>query len=169
MILWTVRACVRLKGRRLRHVLDVHRATVGDELCVGIVNNRIGTGKVVRLDRTVLEMEVTLERMPPLPLPLTLVLALPRPKALRRVLRSVSSLGVKRIILLNAFRVEKSYWQSPFLEQSAMNEQLMLGLEQARDTVRSRGSPVSVVQTLCGRRASGAYRRDRGAPGASLR
>ena len=38
-------------------------------------------------------------------------------------------MGVKRIILLNARRVEKSYWQSPFLEPAAMDEQLMLGLD----------------------------------------
>ena len=44
-------------------------------------------------------------------------------------------MGVKRIILLNARRVEKSYWQSPFLKAEAMNEELMRGLEQARDTV----------------------------------
>ena len=44
-------------------------------------------------------------------------------------------MGAKRIILLNALRVEKSYWQSPYLETEAMTEQLLLGLEQARDTV----------------------------------
>jgi RsmE family RNA methyltransferase len=66
---------------------------------------------------------------------LTLILALPRPKVLRRVLRSVSALGVKKIILLNCFRVEKSFWQSPFLNESSVKEQLILGLEQGRDTV----------------------------------
>ena len=80
-------------------------------------------------------MEVRLDHAPPLPLPLTLILVLPRPKVLRRVLRTASSMGVKRIILLNARRVEKSYWQSPYLEAHAMNEQLLLGLEQARDTL----------------------------------
>ena len=126
---------VRLQGRRLKHVLDVHRAAVGDELVVGVLNGRIGSGKITRLDQTILEMEVRLDREPPRPLPLTLVLALPRPKVLRRVLRSVSSMGVKRLFLLNAFRVEKSFWQSPFLSSEAINEQLCLGLEQARDTV----------------------------------
>ncbi len=126
---------VRLRGRRRRHVLDVHRASVGDELCVGVLNGRIGFGKVTLLDQTVLEMEVRFERTSPPAIPLTLILALPRPKVLRRVLRSVSSLGVKRIVLLNCVRVEKSFWQSPFLNPAAVNEQLTLGLEQARDTV----------------------------------
>jgi RsmE family RNA methyltransferase len=126
---------VRLQGRRFKHVLDVHRASIGDELCVGVLNGQIGYGKVTLLNQTVLEMEVRLERAPPAALPLTLILALPRPKVLRRVLRSVSSLGVKRIILLNCFRVEKSFWQSPFLNESSVKEQLVLGLEQARDTV----------------------------------
>jgi len=44
-------------------------------------------------------------------------------------------LGVKRIILVNAVRVEKSYWQSPFLAPDAIRRQAILGLEQARDTV----------------------------------
>lgn len=126
---------VRLQGRRLKHVLEVHRASVGDELCVGVLNGRTGIGKVVRLDKAVLEMEIRLERLSPVALPMTLILALPRPKVLRRVLRSVSAMGVKRIILLNSFRVEKSYWQSPFLSPETVNEQLVLGLEQARDTV----------------------------------
>lgn len=126
---------VRLRGRRLRHVLDVHRAAVGDELRVGLLGGGIGSGRVLLLTPDVLEMAVSFERAPPSPLPLTLILALPRPKVLRRVLRTAGTMGVKRIILLNARRVEKSYWQSPYLETSAMTEQLLLGLEQARDTV----------------------------------
>ncbi len=76
-----------------------------------------------------------LDQPPPEKLPLTLLLALPRPKMLRRVLQTVSSMGVPRLILLNSYRVEKSFWQTPFLEPAAIREQLILGLEQARDTV----------------------------------
>jgi 16S rRNA (uracil1498-N3)-methyltransferase len=126
---------VRLQGRRLRHVLEVHRAHVGDELCVGLAGSRIGTGWVTLLDRSVLEMEVRLDRTPPPPLPVLLMLALPRPKVLKRVLRSVTALGVKRIVLLNAFRVEKSYWSSPVLGPESLREQMIIGLEQSRDTM----------------------------------
>jgi 16S rRNA (uracil1498-N3)-methyltransferase len=126
---------VSLTGRRLRHVLDVHRASVGDELCVGLLNDRIGMGKVIALGESALEMEVRLERLPPQALPIVLILALPRPKVLRRVLRSAASMGVKKMILLNSFRVEKSYWSSPVLYPESIQEQLILGLEQARDTI----------------------------------
>jgi RsmE family RNA methyltransferase len=124
----------RLSGRRLRHVRAVHRARAGDALAVGMLGGRIGTGTVTQIDDAVLDMDVHLEREPPAALPLTVLLALPRPKVLRRVIFSLAVLGVKRIILVNAARVEKSYWQSPFLERDVINYQLVLGLEQARDT-----------------------------------
>ena len=128
-------ARARITGRRLRHVLEVHRAGVGDELVVGLLGGRIGTGRVTRVDDSLLEMDVRLDRDPPAGLPLTVVLALPRPKVLRRVLHSLSVMGVKRIVLVNAARVEKSYWQTPFLTQEAIHRQLVLGLEQSRDTL----------------------------------
>ncbi len=125
----------RLEGRRLRHIREVHRAAVGDELSVGLAGGLIGAGTVVSVSETAVEMEVRLHRRPPEPLPVTLVLALPRPKVLKRVLIGAASMGVKKIILINSFRVEKSYWQSPVLQADSVGRQLVLGLEQARDTV----------------------------------
>jgi RsmE family RNA methyltransferase len=128
-------AHVRLTGRRLMHVTHVHRAALGDDLVIGVAGGRIGRGVVTRLDRDALEMRVALDRDPPPPLPLTLVLALPRPKVLHRVIAGATSLGVKRIYLVNAWRVEKSYWKSPRLAEENLAMQSVLGLEQARDTV----------------------------------
>jgi 16S rRNA (uracil1498-N3)-methyltransferase len=126
---------VRLSGRRLKHVRDVHRATAGESLVVGIANGRIGRGTITQLDDDALEMNVTLDRDPPAALPLTLILALPRPKVLNRVIAGAASLGIKRIVLINAWRVEKSYWSSPRLAPENLRTQSILGLEQARDTV----------------------------------
>jgi len=129
---------VRLRGRRFAHARDVLRAKPGDELCVGVLNSRIGTGTIISVHTASLDMDVRLDRNPPDKLPLTLVLALPRPKVIRRVLRMVSAMGAGRLILLNCLRVEKSYWQSPLLTPERIREQLILGLEQARDTVLPR-------------------------------
>ena len=124
-----------LSGRRLKHLHEVHRAAAGDSLRVGRLNGLMGTGQLLRLDAEQAELSVALEQSAPGKLPLTLLLALPRPKMLRRVLQTISAMGVPRVVLLNSYRVEKSFWQTPFLEPVAVREQLILGLEQARDTV----------------------------------
>ncbi len=126
---------VRLSGQRLRHVLDVRRAKPGDELSVGLLNGDMGTATVKDISDESLEMDVSLFSPPPPALPLTLILALPRPKMLRRVFFSAGSMGVKKIFLINSYRVEKSYWQSPFISDEHIGQQLVLGLEQAKDTI----------------------------------
>ncbi|WP_122421156.1 16S rRNA (uracil(1498)-N(3))-methyltransferase [Pseudomonas viridiflava] len=126
---------VVLRDRRLTHMQEVHRAEVGDSLRVGRVNGLLGTAELLRLEPREAELRVLLNSQPPAKLPLTLLLALPRPKMLRRVFQTVATMGVPKVILLNSYRVEKSFWQTPFLEPHAIREQLILGLEQARDSV----------------------------------
>ena len=126
---------VILRDRRLTHLQDVHRAESGDSLRVGRVGGLMGKAQILRLESHEAELQISLDQPPPAKLPLTLLLALPRPKMLRRVLQTVASMGVPQLILLNSYRVEKSFWQTPFLEPAAIREQLILGLEQARDTV----------------------------------
>ena len=95
----------------------------------------MGGGTVLELNADVVVLDVAFDREPPPPLPLTLVLALPRPKVLNRVIAASASLGIKRIYLINAWRVEKSYWSSPRVSEANLREQSVLGLEQARDTI----------------------------------
>lgn len=125
----------RLSGRRLQHVQEVHRAVVGESLRVGLLNGLMGSGEIIALSEGALELRYQLDTPPPAKLPLTLVLALPRPKMLKRVLQTVAAMGVARLVLLHSYRVEKSFWATPWLEPEALREQLLLGLEQARDTV----------------------------------
>jgi RsmE family RNA methyltransferase len=126
---------VVLRDRRLTHMLEVQRVAVGDSLRVGRIGGLMGRAEVVRLSASEAELHLSLEQPAPAKLPLTMVLALPRPKMLRRVFQTIASMGVPRLILVNSYRVEKSFWQTPFLEPEAIREQLILGLEQSRDTV----------------------------------
>ena len=123
----------RLQGRRLAHIADIQKAQLGDVLRVGLLNGPVGTGQIVQLGDA-LELELQLDRDPPPALPATLVVALPRPLILKRVLHSATTLGIKKLVLLAARRVERSFWQSRALRPEAIREQLILGLEQARDT-----------------------------------
>ncbi|MEB0044763.1 MULTISPECIES: 16S rRNA (uracil(1498)-N(3))-methyltransferase [unclassified Pseudomonas] len=126
---------VLLHDRRLTHMHEVHRCEVGDSLRVGRIGGLMGSAHVLRLEAGEAELHVTLDQSPPAKLPLTLVLALPRPKMLRRIFQTIATMGVSRVILVNSYRVEKSFWQTPFLDPEAIREQLILGLEQARDCI----------------------------------
>ena len=126
---------VRLKERRYQHIRQVHNAKIGDELRLGMVDGLMGAGTIVALSDHDLELEIQLQHPPPEPLPVTLLLALPRPKMLKRILQSVTALGVKNIYLINSYRVDKSFWNSSLLQGENLREHLLLGLEQAADTI----------------------------------
>lgn len=122
-------------SRRLEHISQIHQIKLGETLKVGLLNGNMGSGLVVFFNETEIQLQVSLTQPPPAPLPVTLVLALPRPKMLKRTLQTISTLGVKKIYLINSYRVEKSYWQTPLLEANAIHEHLLLGLEQGCDTI----------------------------------
>lgn len=102
---------------------------------IGELGAKMGRGVILELtpDEAILSTELT--ESPPVKTPVELVLALPRPKMLRRILRTVAELGVPKLHLINSYRVEKSYWQSPVLEQRVVQDYLVQGLEQCKDTV----------------------------------
>lgn len=125
---------VRLTGRRARHVAEVLRAAPGDRLAAGRIGGGMGTAVVLVVTPQEAVLEVRLDAEPPPPSAVALLVALPRPKILRRVLQAAAAMGIKRLVLLGSYRVEKSYFASPLLEPSAIEEQLRLGLEQGRDT-----------------------------------
>ena len=138
---------VRLTGRRFLHIQDILKAEQSRQLTVGIVNGLMGQGTVVGektfpplfykegVRGSFIELDVKLDQKSPESLPLTLILALPRPPMLKRILFSAAMLGIKKIIILNFNRVEKSLWNSSSLKPQAIEEQLVLGLEQAKDTL----------------------------------
>ncbi len=126
---------VQLRGRRLKHVLEVLRVAEGDQLVVGRCGGAVGTGTITQLSSDALDLHVVLDREPPPPAALTLLMSLPRPSVLSRVIASLTSFGVKRIFLMNSWRVEKSFWHSARLSEESLHEYLVEGLEQAKDTV----------------------------------
>jgi RsmE family RNA methyltransferase len=126
---------VRLGDRRLDHIRKVHRAKVGDTLRVGQIGGMIGNGRVEKLDASGVEISIVLDSKPPEPLPIRLILALPRPKVLNRTIAAAVSMGIRQIDLINAWRVEKAYWDSPRLSEENLRLQALLGLEQAGDTM----------------------------------
>ncbi len=119
---------------QVRHIKEVLKSKVGDTLNVGWLGGNLGRATIVKIDSDhIILDEIILDRKPPSKLNLTVVLALPRPKVLRRLIMDMTALGVNQIIIVNSYRTQKSYWQSPLLER--IDEFVFEGLQQAIDTV----------------------------------
>ncbi len=123
-----------VRGRQLRHLQDILQLNPGESLRVGLINGLHGQAEILEMDAEHALLRPHFDQEPPPALPLTLVLALPRPKMLKRILQTCATLGVKELYLINAYRVEKSYWGSPWLTPEKIEENLLLGLEQGIDT-----------------------------------
>jgi RsmE family RNA methyltransferase len=126
----------RLTGARATHLLDVLRVAPGAQVRVGILDGPRGVGTVKSIDaqaRTVM-LRCTFEpALPPRPA-VDLLLALPRPKVLRRLWAQLAAMGVGQIILTNAERVERNYFDTHILSPEYYRPLLIEGLQQARDT-----------------------------------
>jgi RsmE family RNA methyltransferase len=127
-----------LTDRRLAHARDVLRTALGDALVVGLRGGRRGTATVVEQTPTSISLRCEFGMAPPPRPGVDLIVAIPRPKALKRVIPAVASLGVDRLVLVNAARVEKSYFDAKVLTAQTLEHLVDLGLEQAKDTISPR-------------------------------
>ncbi len=126
-----------LTDRRAEHLVKVLRVQPGDSVRVGIINGPKGKGQVSAVKAKYpfsVSLVVEFKDEPVEPKSIDLILALPRPIMLKRILSQMSALGVGEIHLVNAKRVEKSFWNSNILKDKEYQDHLLQGLEQAVDT-----------------------------------
>jgi RsmE family RNA methyltransferase len=126
---------VRLDGPRAAHMLDVLRAGPGKSLRVGLLNGPCGTAVIEAIDGRSVSVRCTFDEAAPGRSQVDLLLALPRPKVLKRLWAQLAALGVGRIWLTNAEKVERYYFDSHVLASEFYTAQLIEGLQQAGDTL----------------------------------
>lgn len=124
-----------LTDERFQHLTSTLCSKAGDTLRIGEINGLMGTAEVLSIDHSSARLALDLREPPPAKLPLTVILALPRPKMMRRIFRTIAELGIGQLHIINSYRVEKSYWQSPALSEEKIRGYLLDGLQQARDTM----------------------------------
>ncbi len=116
------------------HINQVLNADVGACIKIGEIGGKLGRAVIQSItENAILLKDVQLTEAPPAKLDLTVVLALPRPKVLRRLIMDMTAMGVRDIILVNSYRSQKSYWQSPMLKR--LDEFVLEGLQQGVDTI----------------------------------
>lgn len=121
---------VWLDDGRAAHILDVLGAAPGRSVKTGTVDGPLGSSRLVAVDGRRVCLAPEHERAAPAPW-FDLLLAAPRPKALKRLWPQLAALGVGRVVVLNAFKVEKCYFSSQWLREESYRPLLLEGLCQA--------------------------------------
>lgn len=125
---------VTLTDARAAHLLGVLRVLPGQKVRVGIVDGPLGIATVETAANGAVALRCAFEMAPPPRPAVDVLLAVPRPKVLRRLWAQLAALGVGQIILTNADKVERPYFDTHVLEESCFRPLLIEGLQQARDT-----------------------------------
>ncbi|MCG8457915.1 MAG: 16S rRNA (uracil(1498)-N(3))-methyltransferase [Holophagales bacterium] len=123
-----------LLDRRAEHAIRVLKAAPGDRLRAGILGAGQGTALVLDAGDGRLQVEVRADPSPAPEPEVDLVVGLPRPQVLHRVVQFSASMGVGSLFLVNAWRVEKSYFQSPAASPDKLLHHARLGAEQGMTT-----------------------------------
>lgn len=119
---------------QVKHIKQVLKLEIGDVLKIGQLGGRLGVARLDTFNQNTLKLcDVSLDRLPPAKMGITVVLALPRPKVLRRLVMDMTAIGVDKIVLMNSYRSDKAYWQSPLLDR--IDEFVLEGLQQGMDSI----------------------------------
>jgi 16S rRNA (uracil1498-N3)-methyltransferase len=125
---------VSLSGARAAHLRDVLKVTPGQQVRFGVLDGPCGTCAVESVGDTTIALRCAFDTSAPPQPRVDLLLAVPRPKVMRRLWAQIAALGVGQIILTNAGRVERNYFDTHVLTPECYRPLLVEGLQQARDT-----------------------------------
>ena len=122
-------------GVRAEHILDVLHGEVGQMLKTGEIGGKVGTGEIVEIvcgdagadSQVRVKVRHEEESMRPW---VDLVLAPPRPRVMKRLLPQLAAMGVGRIVLVGAKKVEKDFWGATLLKEENYRPLLVDGLMQ---------------------------------------
>ena len=125
-------------GVRAEHILGVLHGEVGQPLKTGVIGGLVGTSEIVAVsapgERPRVSVRVCHDTPAPAPW-IDLVLAPPRPRVMKRLLPQFAALGVGRIVLVGARKVEKDFWGATLLKEEIYRPLLVEGLMQCGATV----------------------------------
>lgn len=136
---------------RAEHVLNVLHGAVGQVLKTGVVDGLAGTSTIVEIrnlherepgsaqrgnglwaGEIVVECLHTEKSVEPW---IDLILAPPRPRVLKRLIPQLTAMGVGKIVLVGAEKVEKAFWGAQLVKEEVYRPLLIDGLMQCGTTI----------------------------------
>lgn len=123
-----------LRDSRADHVRSVLRVETGQVIRIGRIDGPIGTARITAVTPEEIRLDCCLETQAPARPAIDLLLALPRPKVMKRLWAPLAALGVGRLILTRAAKVERTYFETHWIRPESYRPLLIEGLQQAGDT-----------------------------------
>jgi len=123
-----------LADARAAHLIRVLNVAPGERIRAGVIQGGVGEAEILTCETDRVSLKLLNLGPPPAPPRVDLLLAVPRPKVMKRLWAPLAALGVGRIVLTTAARVERCYFDTHILEPSFYRPLLIEGLQQARDT-----------------------------------
>ena len=120
-----------LNDARAKHIRQILKAEAGKLLRIGMLNGPLGKGVVESVVGSDVVLRCDFEASASDHPQIDLLLAMPRPKVLKRLWAQLAALGVGRIVLLRADKVERYYFDSHVLDPAFYAPLLVEGLQQA--------------------------------------
>ncbi len=127
-----------LTDARATHIVEILHAEPGQSLKTGELDGPVGSGTVLSIENgrvgaeSAYRVRIALEHDSPSLEPwVDLILAPPRPRVMKRLLPQLAAMGVGRIFLAGAQKVEKAFWGATLLKEDVYRPLLVDGLMQA--------------------------------------
>ncbi len=125
------RQTIPLTDPRSLHVLHILKMEAGQKFYVGLPQGPRGLAEILKISSTDLEIQIQWEEIYFSLHPIECIIGLPRPQTARKVLKDLSSLGIRRIHFFQSDKGESSYAQSSLWTTNEWKNHLLLGAEQA--------------------------------------
>lgn len=124
-----------IDDNRTKHILNIIKSTVGDYLDIGILNGKKGRMVITNIDIYGLKFTYNLNKESPGLYPITFIIGTPRPPVAKRLLKDLSTSGVKKIIMCATDLGEKTYLTSKLWKDEKYIDYIIDGGVQGESTI----------------------------------
>lgn len=120
---------------RAKHINHIIKSKKGDTLDIGIINGLKGKLTITQVDNNGISFDFILDKQSPALYPVTFIIGTPRPPVAKRLLKDLSTSGIKKIIMCATDLGEKTYLTSKLWSNNKFMDYVIDGGVQGESTI----------------------------------
>ena len=122
-----------ISDHRSDHILNILKLSVGSQLNLGLIDKCTGIGIIEKIDNKKITIIIKESNKEIKALQsIDIICALPRPQTIKKILFIAGMTAIRNIYFIRANRVERSFFQSPLLDEKEYSKHLIEGMSQGK-------------------------------------